>query len=88
MNQEQLERFSSFQLKYFPKFIPPFLVSGIAEKKKLVEYRLKELQDYRKWAVFFTKCKQCHNGLVQENRSTDHYKKAGSVLYMSQQKQI
>ena len=57
-------------------------------KKKWLEYRLKELEDYRKWAVFFTKCKQCHNGLVQENRSTDHYKKAGSVLHMSQQKQI
>lgn len=73
----------SSKKKYFPKFIPPFLVSRIAEKKWL-EYRLKELEDYRKWAVFFTKCKQCHNGLLQENRSTDHYKKAGSVRHMTE----
>ena len=76
--------FIPIKKKYFPKFIPPFLVSRIAEKKKWLEYRLKELEDYRKWAVFFTKCKQCHNGLVQENRSTDHYKKAGSVRHMTE----
>ena len=60
-----------------------FLWAG-SRKKKWLEYRLKELEDYRKWAVFFTKCKQCHNGLVQENRSTDHYKKAGSVRHMTE----
>ena len=60
-----------------------FLWAG-SRKQKWLEYRLKELEDYRKWAVFFTKCKQCHNGLVQENRSTDHYKKAGSVRHMTE----
>ena len=91
---------SSWRVKNSSAFLHPnqntflssyrhFLWAGSRKKKtKLVESRLKELQDYRKWAVFFTKCKQCHNGLVQENRSTDLYKKAGSVLHMSQQKQI
>ena len=84
---EKLERLFSPQSKYFPKFIPSFLLSALAEKK-ILEYRLKELERLLKLACIFYKVQAVSQRVRERKLLGGSLQKTGSVLHMSQQKQI